>query len=96
MAGVVRETAPCVLLCAELPALARPPTHAFPLHDVKPAGACVQFGISPPGVISVALNSSKPQRIRENVELVSTAVPAEFWIAAKDAGLIDKNYPYLG
>jgi D-threo-aldose 1-dehydrogenase len=65
-------------------------------HDVKPATACVQFGISPPGVISVALNSSKPQRIRENVELVSTAVPAEFWIAAKDVGLIDKNYPYLG
>lgn len=63
--------------------------------QVKPAEACVQFGMSPPGVISIALNTSKPDRVRQNTELVQAEIPEEFWVAMKDAGLIDKNYPYV-
>lgn len=64
--------------------------------DVTPATACVQFGLSAPGVVSVALNTGKPERIAQNVDLVRAEVPAEFWTAMKDAGLIDRAYPYLG
>lgn len=64
--------------------------------DVGPAEACVRFGMSIPGIVSIALNSSKPVRVRENVDLVRKEIPARFWTALKDAGLIDRNYPYLG
>jgi D-threo-aldose 1-dehydrogenase len=63
---------------------------------VKPAEACVQFGMSPPGVISVSLNTSKPERVRQNVRLVQTKVPEEFWVTMKEEGLIDRNYPFVG
>jgi D-threo-aldose 1-dehydrogenase len=64
--------------------------------SVKPAQACVIFAMSPPGVISIALNTSKPDRVRENVELVRTKIPGEFWVAMKKEDLIDKNYPFAG
>ncbi len=63
---------------------------------VKPAMACVQFGLSAPGVVSVALNTGKPERIAQNVELVRADVPTEFWAAMKDAKLIDPQYSYVG
>ena len=65
-------------------------------HDVSPSVACVRFGLSAPGVVSVSLNTSKPDRIRENVDLVRADVPAAFWTALKDAGVIRRDYPYLG
>jgi D-threo-aldose 1-dehydrogenase len=64
-------------------------------HGVEPAVACVQFGLSVPGVVSVALNTSKPERVRENVEAVTAEVPEEFWVALKKEKLIAKEYPYL-
>lgn len=64
--------------------------------DVKPAEACVMFGMSPPGVVSIALNTSKPDRVRENVELIRSKIPAEFWITMKKENLINKNYRYIG
>ncbi|MGB7323712.1 MAG: aldo/keto reductase [Rubripirellula sp.] len=63
---------------------------------VKPAEACVSFGMSPPGVVATALNSSRPSRIAENVELCRSTQSNEFWLAMKDAKLIDHSYPYLG
>jgi D-threo-aldose 1-dehydrogenase len=64
--------------------------------DVKPAEACFMFGMSPPGVVSIALNTSKPDRVRENVELTRKKIPAEFWITMKEENLIDKNYQFVG
>jgi len=64
-------------------------------HAVAPATACVQFGLSAPGIAAVSLNTGRPERVRENVALVQTAVPAAFWSAMKDAGLIARDYPYL-
>ena len=65
-------------------------------YDVLPANACVQFGISHPAVISIALNTSKPERVVENMQSVSVEIPDEFWTAMKNEGLIDRDYPYLG
>ncbi len=64
-------------------------------HGVQPAAACVAFGMSPPGVVAMALNSSRPERIGENVSLMDSAPPAEFWSAMISAGMIERHYPYL-
>ncbi|RPH92588.1 MAG: aldo/keto reductase, partial [Calditrichaeota bacterium] len=64
--------------------------------QVSPAAACIQFGLSHPGVLSIALNTSKPGRIRGNIESITTAIAASFWRACKEEGLIHQHYPYLG
>jgi len=63
--------------------------------NVSPAVACIQFSLSVPDVVSISLNSSKPQRARENIEAIITNLPKEFWSALKNKGLIKKDYPYL-
>ncbi|WP_182866986.1 aldo/keto reductase [Rhodopirellula sp. JC639] len=70
--------------------------HLCDQHDVTPAQACVAFGMSPPGVVATALNSSRPERIRQNVTLCAASPPPEFWSAMKEAGLIDPSYRYVG
>ena len=64
--------------------------------QVSPAAACIQFGLSHPCVLSIALNTSKPGRIRGNIESFTTAIDASFWRACKEEGLIQQHYPYLG
>jgi D-threo-aldose 1-dehydrogenase len=63
---------------------------------IKPAIACVAFGMTGPGVVSISLNTSNPSHVKSNVESVTSQVPEEFWKAMKDKGLIKKDYPYLG
>lgn len=65
-------------------------------YDVKPAIACVQFALSVPGVVAVALNTSKPSRVKDNVDTVTVQVPKGLWSEMKERGLISESYPYLG
>jgi D-threo-aldose 1-dehydrogenase len=65
-------------------------------HGVSPAHACVQFGISAPGIAAIALNTTQPERVPENVELVLKKVPESFWCSMKEEGLLAEDYPYLG
>lgn len=64
-------------------------------YNLPPAIACVQFALTPPGVVAVSLNTSDPTRIGYNVAAVEATVPQEFWHAAKQLGLITSDYPYL-
>jgi D-threo-aldose 1-dehydrogenase len=64
-------------------------------HGVEPADACIHFGISHPAVASVALNTSKPEKILLNVETLRREIPNEFWRDLKKDGLMDPGYPYL-
>jgi len=64
-------------------------------HDIDPANACVQFALTPPGVISVSLNTSNPERVKKNVESVDCKIPDGFWKEMVKKDLIDKNYPHL-
>lgn len=64
-------------------------------HGVSPMHACVQFGLSVPGVVAVALNTSHADRIGENVAAVSTAMPPQFWASLKEEGLVANDYPYV-
>jgi len=63
--------------------------------NILPSIACVNFGMTPPGVISISLNTSNPQRVKDNVESVITEVPKEFYAEMIKAGLISKDYPFL-
>jgi D-threo-aldose 1-dehydrogenase len=51
-------------------------------HGISPAVACVSFATTAPGVVSIALNTSKPLHIKSNVASVVTKVPAAFWAVA--------------
>jgi D-threo-aldose 1-dehydrogenase len=64
--------------------------------DILPAAACVSFAMSPPGVAAIALNTSRPEQVQRNRDLANADIPAPFWTAMKDAGLISRDYPYLG
>jgi D-threo-aldose 1-dehydrogenase len=65
-------------------------------YKIKPAEACVAFGMTPPGIVSIALNTSDPKRISQNVDLVRNEIPDDFWKALKFAGLIRKDYQFAG
>jgi D-threo-aldose 1-dehydrogenase len=64
-------------------------------HGVSPMQSCVQFGLSVPGVVAVALNTSHADRIRENVAAVATPMPPQFWSSSKEEGLLANDYPYV-
>lgn len=64
-------------------------------HERSPYDVAVAFGISHPGVTSVALSTSQPQRVESMVAAATTGVPDEFWAALREERLIDPTYPYL-
>ncbi|MDZ4658081.1 MAG: aldo/keto reductase [Bythopirellula sp.] len=63
-------------------------------HEIRPAVACIQFGLTPPGVVAISLNTSDPTRVGYNVSAVEATLPSEFWLDAKRDRLIASDYPY--
>ena len=63
--------------------------------DVLPGDACLHFALSHPAIVSIALNTSKPEKMNRNVEILQREIPASFWTAMKEEGLIDPGYQYL-
>jgi D-threo-aldose 1-dehydrogenase len=63
--------------------------------SIKPAEACVQFALSVPGVVSIALSTTHAKRVKENIAMASKKVPVEFWQQMKAKGLISPDYKYL-
>lgn len=61
--------------------------------DIRPAHACVQFALHLPGVSSVALSTTDPTKVKNNVEFTQTALPQEFWNELKNRKLITENSP---
>lgn len=64
-------------------------------YHVSPAEVCVRFGMTVPGVVATALNTSKPERVADNVAAVQAEIPAEFWAAARYAELIQPFFPFV-
>jgi D-threo-aldose 1-dehydrogenase len=64
-------------------------------HGISPMHACVQFGKTGPGVVAVALNTSHPDRIQDNVAAVLAPMPTQFWASMKEEGLIAADYEYV-
>lgn len=57
-------------------------------HDVKPSHACIQFGMSVPGINSVALSTVDERRVVENFQATQFKLPAAFWRDMKSAQLL--------
>lgn len=64
-------------------------------YQIIPSDACLRFGLSHPAIVSVALNTSKPEKMNHNVESLQRKIPGEFWQELKRKELIDPGYPYL-
>jgi D-threo-aldose 1-dehydrogenase len=64
-------------------------------HDVIPGDACLHFGLSHPAIVSIALNTSRPEKMERNAEILNRTIPPSFWDTMKDYGLISADYPYL-
>ncbi|CAF1169264.1 unnamed protein product [Rotaria sordida] len=67
-------------------------------YKIKPAQACIAFGLSAQGVKSIALNAIDMGCIKENLDMGAAgnaAIPSNFWKEMKAHGLIDKNYTYV-
>lgn len=64
-------------------------------YSVNPSDAGILFGLSHPGIIGIALNTSRPQAIEKNVALMKTILPGKFWEDLKMIGLIDKDYDFI-
>jgi D-threo-aldose 1-dehydrogenase len=62
---------------------------------VSPFDVAVAFGSSHPGIRSVALSTSRPERVGELVASATTSFPAEVWQTLKQRQLIDAAYPFL-
>jgi D-threo-aldose 1-dehydrogenase len=64
-------------------------------YNILPADACMMFGISHPGIDSIALNTSRPEVIEHNVNLIQQKINPEFWQDLKNDGLIEISYKYV-
>lgn len=64
-------------------------------HGVNPGDACLHFGLYHPAIVSIALNTSKPEKMMRNVEILQKEIPETFWSDLKNSGLIDPGYKYL-
>ena len=60
---------------------------------VRPADVCVQFGLAVPGIVAVALNTEKPERIKANLASASAEIPPGLWRELKDEGLVSREFP---
>ena len=54
---------------------------------VSPAHACLNFGFTIPGVKSVAVSTTNAAKVKQNIDMLTTDIPADFWNALKVAGL---------
>lgn len=61
------------------------------VFKIKPAEACFNFGLNFPGVKSIALSTTKPEKIKANIEMATKKIPLEFWNAMVQAGLLKDN-----
>lgn len=64
-------------------------------HNVVPGDACIHFSMSHPAIVSMALNTSRPHKMNENVELLQKKLPLEFWAEMKEEKLISPDYKHV-
>jgi len=60
-------------------------------HQVDPGDACIQFGLSHPAIAAIALNTSKPEKMIRNAEIIQRKIPEAFWTALMEKGLLDRK-----
>ena len=56
--------------------------------NIQPAEACFNFGFNIPGIESIALSTSLPEKVRANISMATKAIPNTFWQEMRSNGLI--------
>ncbi len=56
--------------------------------DIRPAEACFNFGFNIAGVCSVALNTTKSEKVHINAAMATKDISADFWSVMRQEGLI--------
>ena len=56
--------------------------------NVSAAHVCCQFGLNAPGVVALALNTSRPARVEDNVRYVEEPIDPSFWDRLRTEGLL--------
>jgi len=56
--------------------------------EIQPGEACFNFGFNIPGVTSVALSTTRADRVKENIDMATKKIPKAFWDAMEKEGLI--------
>ena len=64
-------------------------------YAVLPGVACLKFAIAMPQINAVALNPSKPSRIKRNVDVLAVDLPDGFWEALKAENIIGEHFKYV-
>ena len=57
--------------------------------NLKPAAVCVAYALKVPGVKSVALSTTNPKRVKDNINMAHTVIPDGFWARMIEKGLLD-------
>ena len=57
--------------------------------NIQPAEACFNFGFNIPGIDSVALSTTKPAKVKPNIEMATKKIPDLFWQTMVQRGLLD-------
>ncbi|MFD0750178.1 aldo/keto reductase [Mucilaginibacter calamicampi] len=60
--------------------------------EVTPAQACVAYALNIPGVKSVALSTTNPLRVKDNINMAHTVIPKDFWAKMVERGLLDSPF----
>lgn len=62
-------------------------------YDVSLKAAALQFSTAHPAVAAVIPGSSRPERIREDLESIGASIPADFWQELRERRLISADAP---
>jgi len=65
------------------------------VYELQPAAVCAGFGLSAPGVVSIALNTTNQKRIAGNIAMATDWIPSVFWADMKEQGLMDTAYTHF-
>nr|WP_294795694.1 aldo/keto reductase [uncultured Mucilaginibacter sp.] len=60
--------------------------------NITPAAACVAYALKVPGVESVALSTTNPLRVKDNINMAHTVIPKGFWAKMVERGLLDFSF----
>jgi D-threo-aldose 1-dehydrogenase len=61
-------------------------------YSLQPAAVCVQFGLHAPGVKSIALSTTKPEKVKPNLDLANMEIPEEFWFQLRRQELVIDDF----
>lgn len=62
-------------------------------HHIGIKSAALQFSLAHPATVAVIPGATKPSRIAEDVTALTEEIPAAFWTALRDEGLISPSAP---